>query len=167
MDLRKWLWSICAPLGLVLAVSNCESIAVAVPLDSFKAELARERGCLTSVVCPTDSRCEVTWEVPRFDGRYNSLASPRRGAAGRFQTCHAHLQQHVELILSANLVILCPCPRRLSSCAPHARALLGRGVPACPGAAAAEPAQTEQPAGGGTLRSALNTQPDRALSVLW
>lgn len=43
MDVRKCLWSICARLGLVLAVSNCEWIAVAEPLDSFKAELARER----------------------------------------------------------------------------------------------------------------------------
>ncbi|KAK2842412.1 hypothetical protein Q5P01_012612 [Channa striata] len=28
------------------------------------------------------SRCEVTWEVPRFDGWYNSLGYPRRGAVG-------------------------------------------------------------------------------------
>lgn len=29
MDLRKWLWSICAPLGLVLTLSKCELTAVA------------------------------------------------------------------------------------------------------------------------------------------
>ncbi|KAK7891032.1 hypothetical protein WMY93_022995 [Mugilogobius chulae] len=28
------------------------------------------------------SRCEVAWEIPRFDGWYNSLASPQRGAVG-------------------------------------------------------------------------------------
>ncbi|XP_049580579.1 dual oxidase 2 [Syngnathus scovelli] len=29
-----------------------------------------------------DSRCEITWEVPRFDGWYNSLGYPKRGAVG-------------------------------------------------------------------------------------
>ncbi|XP_067356679.1 dual oxidase 1 [Channa argus] len=51
MDLRKWVWSTCAVLGFVIAVSEY-------------------------------SRCETTWEVPRFDGWYNSLGYPRRGAVG-------------------------------------------------------------------------------------
>ncbi|XP_019712822.1 dual oxidase 1 [Hippocampus comes] len=29
-----------------------------------------------------DSRCDITWEVPRFDGWYNSLGYPKRGAVG-------------------------------------------------------------------------------------
>ncbi|KAM7396877.1 hypothetical protein PAMP_019883 [Pampus punctatissimus] len=28
------------------------------------------------------SQCEITWEIPRFDGWYNSLGYPRRGAVG-------------------------------------------------------------------------------------
>ncbi|KAE8296174.1 Dual oxidase 1 [Larimichthys crocea] len=51
MDLRKWVWSICAAVGLVLCVSE-------------------------------HARCEITWEVPRFDGWYNNLGYPRRGAVG-------------------------------------------------------------------------------------
>ncbi|KAM3608924.1 uncharacterized protein V6R79_006848 [Siganus canaliculatus] len=51
MDLRKWVWSVCAALGLLLSV--CEY-----------------------------SRGELTWEVPRFDGWYNSLGYPSRGAVG-------------------------------------------------------------------------------------
>jgi len=39
------------------------------------------------------------------------------------------------------------CPRRFSPRAAPARALLGRSLPACSGAAAAEPPQTEPPAG--------------------
>ncbi|XP_008288990.1 dual oxidase 1 [Stegastes partitus] len=51
MDLRKWQWSVCAVVGLVLSVSeHCQ--------------------------------CEVSWEVPRFDGWYNSLGNPKRGAVG-------------------------------------------------------------------------------------
>nr|XP_046249135.1 dual oxidase 1 isoform X2 [Scatophagus argus] len=49
MDLRKWVWSICAAVGLVLCMSEY-------------------------------SRCELTWEVPRLDGWYNSLGYPKRGA---------------------------------------------------------------------------------------
>ncbi|XP_022048601.1 dual oxidase 1 [Acanthochromis polyacanthus] len=51
MDLRKWLWSVCALVGLVLSVSE------------------RSQG-------------EVSWEVPRFDGWYNSLGNPKKGAVG-------------------------------------------------------------------------------------
>ncbi len=35
----------------------------------------------------TDSRCEITWEAPRFDGWYNSLGYPKRGAVGELQSC--------------------------------------------------------------------------------
>ncbi|KAM9753466.1 dual oxidase 1 [Menidia menidia] len=51
MDLRKWLWSVCAVVGLGLLVSE-------------------------------GTRGEAAWEVPRFDGWYNSLGCPRRGAVG-------------------------------------------------------------------------------------
>ncbi|XP_041853640.1 dual oxidase 1 isoform X2 [Melanotaenia boesemani] len=51
MDLRRWVWSVCAVVGLVLIVSEY-------------------------------SQCEITWEVPRFDGWYNSLGYPKRGAVG-------------------------------------------------------------------------------------
>ncbi|KAM4573654.1 dual oxidase 1 [Odontesthes bonariensis] len=51
MDLRKWVWSVCAVVGLVLLVGE-------------------------------HALCETTWEVPRFDGWYNSLGNPRRGAVG-------------------------------------------------------------------------------------
>ncbi|KAM6937988.1 dual oxidase 2 [Xenentodon cancila] len=51
MDLRKWVWSVCAVAGFVLSGGeHCQS--------------------------------ETTWEVPRFDGWYNSLGCPKRGAAG-------------------------------------------------------------------------------------
>ncbi|TWW76018.1 Dual oxidase 1 [Takifugu flavidus] len=80
MDLRKWLWSICA---LLLAVSQC-------------------------------SRCEVAWEVPRFDGWYNSLASARRGAAGAHlvRLTPARYWDGVYLPVQEPLM---PNPRRLSS----------------------------------------------------
>ncbi|XP_076588963.1 dual oxidase 1 [Chaetodon auriga] len=35
------------------------------------------------VLCVSEhSRCEIPWEVPRFDGWYNSLGYPKRGAVG-------------------------------------------------------------------------------------
>ncbi|XP_037539498.1 dual oxidase 1 [Nematolebias whitei] len=41
------------------------------------------RAVVVLVLTVTDRcRCEMTWEVPRFDGWYNSLGSPRRGAVG-------------------------------------------------------------------------------------
>ncbi|TNN87094.1 Dual oxidase 2 [Liparis tanakae] len=36
------------------------------------------------------SRCEITWEAPRFDGWYNSLGNPKHGAVGSQQQ---HQQQ--------------------------------------------------------------------------
>ncbi|XP_061578582.1 dual oxidase 1 [Cololabis saira] len=51
MDVRKWVWSACALVGVVLSGGG-------------------------------RCRCDSTWEVPRFDGWYNSLGCPRRGAAG-------------------------------------------------------------------------------------
>lgn len=59
-------------------------------------------------------------------------------------------------------------PRRLQPRAPRARALLGRGLPAAPGAAAAEPPQAEPRAHRRRyFRSALRAQPDGALPLLW
>lgn len=48
--------------------------------------------------------CEMTWEVPRFDGWYNSLASPRRGAVGGSQRWGrgSRDQQHVLTPLSSS-----------------------------------------------------------------
>ncbi|XP_030587776.1 dual oxidase 1 [Archocentrus centrarchus] len=82
MDLRKWVWSVCAVFGLVLSVS--------------------ER-----------SRCEITWEVPRFDGWYNSLGYPRRGAVGShlMRLVPAHYWDGVYQPLQEPLL---PNPRRLS-----------------------------------------------------
>ncbi|XP_029009702.1 dual oxidase 1 [Betta splendens] len=51
MAARKWVWSACAVLGLVLIASD-------------------------------GSRCAAPREVPRFDGWYNSVSSPRRGSVG-------------------------------------------------------------------------------------
>lgn len=168
MDLRKRLWSVCAPLGLLLAVSTCELLSPG-PLYSFRAELEREGGCLNPPPCPTGSRCDGTWEVPRFDGWYNSLASPRRGAVGRFHCRHARPNRnHGSTQRSfCQLTWLFSCPRRLSSCAPCARALLGRSVSARPGAGDAQPAEAEPSSGGGPLWSGLNTQPDSSLCLLW
>ncbi|XP_070687320.1 dual oxidase 1 [Pempheris klunzingeri] len=83
MDLRKWVWSICAAVGLVISV--CEY-----------------------------SRCEITWEVPRFDGWYNSLGSPRRGAVGSHlvRLVPAHYRDGVYQPVQEPLL---PNPRRLSS----------------------------------------------------
>ncbi|KAL4005635.1 hypothetical protein ACER0C_005348 [Sarotherodon galilaeus] len=82
MDLRKWVWSVCAAFGLVLTVS--------------------ER-----------SHCEITWEVPRFDGWYNSLGHPRRGAVGThlMRLVPAHYWDGVYQPLQEPLL---PNPRRLS-----------------------------------------------------
>lgn len=93
MDLRKWLWNVCAVVGLVLSVS--------------------ER-----------SQCEVSWEVPRFDGWYNSLGSPKRGAVG------SHLVRLVPAsywdgVYQPLHEPLLPNPRRLST-------LLSRGPSGLP-----------------------------------
>ncbi|KAM9351638.1 dual oxidase 2 [Symphorus nematophorus] len=77
MDLRKWVWSICAAAGLVLCVSEY-------------------------------SRCQTTWEVPRFDGWYNSLGSPRRGAVGKSHSC---CQSVSHLVVTHTLDCLCVCAR--------------------------------------------------------
>uniref|UniRef100_A0A8C4GI45 NAD(P)H oxidase (H2O2-forming) n=1 Tax=Dicentrarchus labrax TaxID=13489 RepID=A0A8C4GI45_DICLA len=83
MDLRKWVWSICAAVGLVLCVSERSS-------------------------------CEITWEVPRFDGWYNSLGYPRRGAVGSHlvRLVPAHYWDGVYQPVQEPLL---PNPRRLSS----------------------------------------------------
>ncbi|KAF1386846.1 hypothetical protein PFLUV_G00099100 [Perca fluviatilis] len=82
MDLRKWVWSICAAVGLVLIVSE-------------------------------HSRCEITWEVRRFDGWYNSLGYPRRGAVGShlMRLVPAHYRDGVYQAVQEPLL---PNPRRLS-----------------------------------------------------
>ncbi|XP_069018991.1 dual oxidase 2 [Embiotoca jacksoni] len=82
MDLRKWVWSVCAAAGLVLIVSE-------------------------------NSHCEITWEVPRFDGWYNSLGSPRRGAVGSHlvRLVPAHYRDGVYQPVQEPLL---PNPRRLS-----------------------------------------------------
>ncbi|XP_040894546.1 dual oxidase 1 [Toxotes jaculatrix] len=60
------------------------------------------------------SRCEITWEVPRFDGWYNSLGYPRRGAVGSHlvRLVPAHYWDGVYQPLQEPLL---PNPRRLSS----------------------------------------------------
>lgn len=109
-----------------------------------------------------DSQCEITWEVPRFDGWYNSLGHARRGAVGKSMQRAAALQP-----AAAQVTALCLCSGRLSPCAPGPRTLPGWSLPAGPGASAAESPRTEPPAQQGTLRPALNPQPDRARSVFW
>ncbi|XP_028263680.1 dual oxidase 2 isoform X2 [Parambassis ranga] len=81
MDLRKWVWSVCAVFGLVLSEY---------------------------------SLCEVTWEVPRFDGWYNSLGYPRRGSVGSHlvRLVPAHYWDGVYQPVQEPLL---PNPRRLSS----------------------------------------------------
>ncbi|XP_035521216.1 dual oxidase 1 [Morone saxatilis] len=83
MDLRKWVWSICAAVGLVLCVTERSS-------------------------------CEIAWEVPRFDGWYNSLGYPRRGAVGSHlvRLVPAHYWDGVYQPVQEPLR---PNPRRLSS----------------------------------------------------
>uniref|UniRef100_A0A4W6D0Z4 NAD(P)H oxidase (H2O2-forming) n=1 Tax=Lates calcarifer TaxID=8187 RepID=A0A4W6D0Z4_LATCA len=60
------------------------------------------------------SRCEITWEVPRFDGWYNSLGYPRRGAVGShlMRLVPAHYWDGVYQPVQQPLL---PNPRRLSS----------------------------------------------------
>ncbi|XP_038562804.1 dual oxidase 1 isoform X2 [Micropterus salmoides] len=60
------------------------------------------------------SRCEITWEVPRFDGWYNSLGYPRRGAIGSHlvRLVPAHYQDGVYHPLQEPQL---PNPRGLSS----------------------------------------------------
>ncbi|XP_042352652.1 dual oxidase 1 [Plectropomus leopardus] len=59
------------------------------------------------------SRCEITWEVPRFDGWYNSLGYPRRGAVGSHlvRLVPAHYWDGVYQPVQEPLL---PNPRRLS-----------------------------------------------------
>ncbi|XP_037833973.1 dual oxidase 1 [Kryptolebias marmoratus] len=82
MDLRKWVWSLCAVAGLALSFSD-------------------------------HSRGEITWEAPRFDGWYNSLGSPRRGAVGSHlvRLMPAHYWDGVYQAVHEPLQ---PNPRRLS-----------------------------------------------------
>ncbi|XP_029290224.1 LOW QUALITY PROTEIN: dual oxidase 1 [Cottoperca gobio] len=60
------------------------------------------------------SRCEKNWEVPRFDGWYNSLGNPRRGAVGSHlvRLVPAHYWDGVYQPVHEPLL---PNPRRLSS----------------------------------------------------
>ncbi|GAA6221496.1 dual oxidase 1 [Lates japonicus] len=60
------------------------------------------------------SRCEITWEVPRFDGWYNSLGYPRRGAVGSHlvRLVPAHYWDGVYQPVQEPLL---PNPRRLSN----------------------------------------------------
>ncbi|XP_071352391.1 dual oxidase 1 isoform X2 [Trachinotus anak] len=59
------------------------------------------------------SGCEITWEAPRFDGWYNSLGYPRRGAAGSHlvRIVPAHYWDGVYQPVQEPLL---PNPRRLS-----------------------------------------------------
>ncbi|XP_062276975.1 dual oxidase 1 [Scomber scombrus] len=70
------------------------------------------------------SQSETTWEVPRFDGWYNSLGYPRRGAVGSHLTrlVPAHYWDGVYQPLREPLL---PNPRRLSR-------LLSRGPSGLP-----------------------------------
>nr|XP_057932001.1 dual oxidase 1 isoform X2 [Doryrhamphus excisus] len=60
-----------------------------------------------------DSLCALTWEVPRFDGWYNSLGCPKRGAVGSrlVRLVPAHFRDGV---YQAQHEPLLPNPRRLS-----------------------------------------------------
>uniref|UniRef100_G3NS64 NAD(P)H oxidase (H2O2-forming) n=1 Tax=Gasterosteus aculeatus aculeatus TaxID=481459 RepID=G3NS64_GASAC len=68
--------------------------------------------CLNSTCLKTESRCDKTWEVPRFDGWYNSLGYPRRGAVGSrlVRLVPAHYWDGVYQPVQEP-----PNPRRLSS----------------------------------------------------
>ncbi|KAM7414776.1 hypothetical protein PAMA_019544 [Pampus argenteus] len=59
------------------------------------------------------SQCETTWEVPRFDGWYNSLGYPRRGTVGShlMRLVPAHYQDGVYQPVQEPLL---PNPRSLS-----------------------------------------------------
>ncbi|KAM9854893.1 dual oxidase 1 [Aulostomus maculatus] len=59
------------------------------------------------------SQCKITWEVPRFDGWYNSLGDPRRGAVGSHQVrlVPAHYWDGVYQPVQEPLL---PNPRELS-----------------------------------------------------
>uniref|UniRef100_A0A3Q4BDG5 NAD(P)H oxidase (H2O2-forming) n=1 Tax=Mola mola TaxID=94237 RepID=A0A3Q4BDG5_MOLML len=65
-------------------------------------------------VCRTGSRCEAARELPRFDGWYNSLGHPRRGAVGSrlVRLVPARYWDGVYLPVQEPLL---PNPRRLSS----------------------------------------------------
>ncbi|XP_068579660.1 dual oxidase 1 [Cebidichthys violaceus] len=64
------------------------------------------------LIVSEQSRCEKTWEVPRFDGWYNSLGYPRRGAVGSHlvRLVPAHYWDGVYQSVQEP-----PNPRRLSS----------------------------------------------------
>ncbi|KAM9377184.1 dual oxidase 1 [Pholidichthys leucotaenia] len=68
---------------------------------------------LVGSVLIVGSRGEITWEVPRFDGWYNSLGNPRRGAVGSrlVRLVPAHYQDGVYQPVQGPLL---PNPRRLS-----------------------------------------------------
>lgn len=113
-----------------------------------------------------DCQGELSWEVPRFDGWYNSLAHPERGAVGKSHAAGGDGRR--SSLHHSNPLHLKLCARaRFSSRAPRARALLGRSLPTGARAGAAERSRAEQAAGRGPFRSALSTQPYRAVSVLW
>uniref|UniRef100_H2LKU2 NAD(P)H oxidase (H2O2-forming) n=1 Tax=Oryzias latipes TaxID=8090 RepID=H2LKU2_ORYLA len=61
----------------------------------------------------TDSQSEITWEVPRFDGWYNSLGNPRRGSVGS-RLVRLVPAQYWDGVYQPVLEPLQPNPRRLS-----------------------------------------------------
>ncbi|XP_047452502.1 dual oxidase 1 [Mugil cephalus] len=65
------------------------------------------------LIASEDSQCEITWEIPRFDGWYNSLGYPRRGAVGShlMRLVPAHYRDGVYQPVHEPLL---PNPRRLS-----------------------------------------------------
>ncbi|XP_068459768.1 dual oxidase 2 isoform X3 [Clinocottus analis] len=76
------------------------------------------------LIVSEQSRCEITWEVPRFDGWYNSLGYPKRGAVGSHlvRLVPAHYWDGVYQPVQEPLR---PNPRRLSN-------LLARGPSGLP-----------------------------------
>uniref|UniRef100_A0A665WC44 NAD(P)H oxidase (H2O2-forming) n=1 Tax=Echeneis naucrates TaxID=173247 RepID=A0A665WC44_ECHNA len=79
------------------------------PLSSVEMKGGFKR-CLFK---PADGHSEITWEVPRFDGWYNSLGQPRRGAIGAhlLRLVPAHYRDGVyQPVREPHL----PNPRRLS-----------------------------------------------------
>lgn len=67
----------------------------------------------------TVSRCEDAWEVPRFDGWYNSLGCPKRGAVGKSlkaaaaaaRLLCAPLHADAVTVLLQDLTLCASCPR--------------------------------------------------------
>ncbi|XP_061825723.2 dual oxidase 1 [Nerophis lumbriciformis] len=67
----------------------------------------------STITISTGSLCEIPWEVPRFDGWYNSLGYPKRGAVGArlVRLVPAHFRDGV---YQAEHEPVLPNPRRLS-----------------------------------------------------